>query len=146
MQQRNMVVGLLALLFSSWVWAASPVGEWTTIDDKTHKPRGVMKLTLRNGQLSGRLVNVYVQKGDINKCVKCKGRFKNVPILGMTNMWGLKQTRDPAVWDGGHILDPKSGKEYRCKLTVSKDGKSLDVRGYVGFSLFGRTQTWHRRA
>ena len=58
-------------------------------------------------------------------------------------MWGLKQTGNN-VWSGGQILDPKIGKIYSCKMTVAPDGKTLTVRGYLGFSLLGRNQTWIR--
>ena len=60
----------------------------------------------------------------------------------MTILWGL--TAAGSVWKGGEILDPDNGKTYRCKMTLSDDGKELNVRGYIGISLIGRTQTWHR--
>ncbi|MEO7071478.1 MAG: DUF2147 domain-containing protein, partial [Rhodanobacter sp.] len=69
--------------------------------------------------------------------------LKDKPIEGMTFMWGL--TRNGNVWDGGKIVDPKSGKEYKVKLTLTNGGNSLDVHGYVGFALLGRTQTWQRQ-
>ena len=60
----------------------------------------------------------------------------------MTILWGLKDEGE--AWKGGQILDPDNGKTYRCKMTVSDDGRELDVRGYIGISLIGRTQTWLR--
>jgi len=57
-------------------------------------------------------------------------------------MWGLKGAG--RQYDGGRILDPENGKIYRVKLSLSEDGQRLDVRGYVGFSLLGRTQRWVR--
>ncbi|WP_347260996.1 DUF2147 domain-containing protein, partial [Rudaea sp.] len=59
-----------------------------------------------------------------------------------TIIWGMKKDGD--VWDGGTILDPKNGKTYGCKLTPAADGKTLQVRGFKGFSLLGRTQVWER--
>ncbi|HTM28335.1 MAG TPA: DUF2147 domain-containing protein, partial [Rhodanobacter sp.] len=73
---------------------------------------------------------------------KCDGPRKDQPIEGLTIMWGVKQNGDK--WDGGRIVDPKSGKTYKVKLTVTNGGKSLDVHGYIGFSLLGRSQTWLR--
>ncbi len=60
----------------------------------------------------------------------------------MEILWNLH--RDGDEWDGGEILDPDEGKTYRCKMHVSDDGSKLDVRGFVGFSLLGRTQVWER--
>ena len=60
----------------------------------------------------------------------------------MKILWDLKD--EGGVWKGGHILDPNNGKTYRCKMTVSGDGQQMDVRGYIGISLLGRTQTWFR--
>ena len=61
----------------------------------------------------------------------------------MTVMQGLKQNPDDKnEWIDGSIFDPKSGKTYHCKLTVSADGEKMTVRGYMGISLFGRSQTW----
>uniref|UniRef100_UPI002FD923CC DUF2147 domain-containing protein n=1 Tax=Novosphingobium sp. TaxID=1874826 RepID=UPI002FD923CC len=58
-------------------------------------------------------------------------------------MWGVKKDGD--VWDGGQILDPKNGKTYKVKLKLVDDGKKLDVHGYIGFSLLGRSQVWERQ-
>lgn len=57
-------------------------------------------------------------------------------------MWGVK--KQGIIWDGGSILDPQNGKTYNVKLTLADDGKKLEVRGYMGVSLLGRTQTWQR--
>ena len=57
-------------------------------------------------------------------------------------MWGLKEKG--SEFGGGEILDPKNGTVYRCKMELKKDGAELKVRGFVGVSLFGRTQTWYR--
>lgn len=60
-------------------------------------------------------------------------------------MWGLKQSSD-REWKGGKIIDPKIGKIYGCRLTISPNGKKLFVRGYIGISVLGRTQVWLRRS
>ena len=61
----------------------------------------------------------------------------------MTILWDLKKDGDE--WNGGHIMDPKNGKTYKCKVKLADGGKKLDVRGFIGFSLLGRTQTWERQ-
>lgn len=137
---------LLFALFSffmvtSALAALSPVGTWTSIDDATHKPRAVIQITEKNGVLYGTILKIYPQPGDTGICSKCPGNFKNKPIKGLTIMWGLKATGDNS-WGGGQILDPKLGRVYGCKLSLSADGKTLSVRGYIGISILGRTQTW----
>jgi uncharacterized protein (DUF2147 family) len=66
------------------------------------------------------------------------------PVLGLVNLWGFVYT-EQNKWDKGHIYDPKNGKEYKCVITL-KDQNTLDVRGYIGFTLIGRTDTWKRQA
>ncbi len=124
--------------------AASPVGVWQTIDDKTGKERSIVRITEVNGELQGVVEQLFDQPGEDPKhlCKDCKGERKDKPIIGMTILWGLKQ--QGSEWSGGEILDPKNGKIYRCKMTPSEDGKQLNVRGFIGVSLIGRTQTWHR--
>ena len=121
--------------------AQSPAGTWTTIDDKTGQKRAVVRLSLSGGTLSGTIVKVYPQAGDTNICSKCPGAFKGKPIKGLQFVWGLKD-KGNGEWDDGQILDPKSGKVYRAKMTLK--GNKLYVRGYVGVSVLGRTQTWVR--
>lgn len=86
-------------------------------------------------------MKVYRQPGDTGVCAKCPGNFKNKPIQGLAFVWGLKD-KGNGEWDGGHLLDPKTGKIYRAKMTLN--GRKLYVRGYVGFSVLGRTQVWIR--
>ena len=65
------------------------------------------------------------------------------PLLGLVNLWGFSYDEKENNWDNGHIYDPKTGKEYKCTITP-KDKNTLDVRGYIGISLIGRTDTWTR--
>ena len=129
----------------AWAQSASPVGVWRTIDDKTKKERSVIRITESNGELQGVVEKIVDQPGDdpAHLCKECKGDRKDKPIIGMTILWGLK--KDGEAWTGGEILDPKNGRIYRAKVTPSADGKTLDVRGYIGMALIGRTQTWLRQ-
>jgi len=122
----------------------SPVGTWVSIDDKTNKARSIIRVTQRGGVLYGRILRVFKQPGDTGFCRKCSGRFKDKPVKGLQIMWGVRKT-GANTWSGGRILDPKNGKIYRVKLSLTNNGKTLKVRGYIGISLFGRTQNWHRR-
>lgn len=131
-----------AYLPSSLAMGHSPEGRWITIDDKTGEKRAVVKLALSGSTLNGRIVKVYPQKGDTGICSKCPGQFKDKPIKGIAFIWGLTKEKDHDVWSGGSILDPKTGKIYRAK--VSFNHSKLNVRGYIGISAIGRTQTWIR--
>jgi uncharacterized protein (DUF2147 family) len=124
--------------------ASTPVGLWKTIDDATGKERSYVRIVEVNGELQGKVEKLFDFPGDDPEhlCDKCKGDRKDQPVIGMTILWGLKD--EGKVWKGGEILDPDNGKTYRCKMTVSKNGQELDVRGYIGISLIGRTQTWLR--
>jgi len=64
------------------------------------------------------------------------------PLIGLINLWGFIFKGDQ-TWENGHIYDPKNGKEYKCVITM-KDKNTLDVRGYIGITLIGRTDSWTR--
>lgn len=134
---------IVAVLCIPGVFAASgsPVGKWTTIDDKTGAKRAIVSISESGGILSGVIVKVYPQPDDTGICEKCPGSFKGKKIQGLRFLWGLK-SKGNNDWGGGSILDPKSGKIYKAKVTL--EGNKLYVRGYVGVSLLGRTQTWVR--
>ena len=123
---------------------SSPDGMWKTLDDKTGEARSVIKVWTDKGELFGKIEKLFGNPGeDPNPlCTLCSDDKKDKPIIGMKIMWGLKKDGDE--WNGGHILDPDDGKVYKCKVQVVDGGKKLKVRGFIGFSLLGRTQTWVR--
>jgi len=123
---------------------ASPVGVWETYDNKTKKPSSHIRITEENGKLYGKVEKVFKEPGqDQNpKCTKCSGDKKDQPVIGMTILWDLK--KDGAGWSGGQIMDPDEGKTYKCKMEIADGGKTLKVRGFMGFSLIGRTESWQR--
>jgi uncharacterized protein (DUF2147 family) len=122
----------------------TPVGTWKTIDDDTHEAKAIVDITEQNGVVSGHIVKLFRKPGEDQnpKCKDCAGDRKDQPIIGMTILWNLR--RDGDEWKGGEILDPDGGKIYRCKLHVDETGTKLEVRGFIGFSLLGRTQVWER--
>lgn len=140
-----MVAAVLMLVSNVAAAAGSPVGVWRSIDDKTRQERSVIRITEENGELKGVVEKIFDQPGDdpAHLCKECKGERKDKPIVGMAILWGLKKEGD--AWTGGEILDPKNGKIYKCKITLSEDGKTLNVRGFIGISLIGRSQTWLRQ-
>jgi uncharacterized protein (DUF2147 family) len=122
----------------------SPVGLWKTVSDDTGEPKAFVRIWAEGGKLSGKVEKLIVKPGEDphRRCEQCPGEKQNKPIVGMTILWDL--TRDGESWAGGYILDPDNGKTYQCRLKVVDGGRHLEVRGFIGFSLLGRTQTWVR--
>ena len=148
----RLAIAASLLLAAGTAFAATdtPAGTWKTIDDSTHKPKSIVQITENNGEYQATIVQLLnrtpediAKDGEKPACKECDGERKNQPIEGMKIMWGV--TKDDDVWDGGKILDPKSGKVYKVKLKLTDGGQKLDVHGYIGFSLFGRSQTWERQ-
>ena len=125
---------------------STPVGLWRTIDDNTGKDRSLLRIVDAGGTLEGRVEKTLTRLPDDDPdglCRKCPGARKDQPIVGMTILSGLKKDGEN-LWAGGEILDPGNGKTYRCKVKLIDGGKKLEVRGFIGVSLLGRTQTWLR--
>jgi uncharacterized protein (DUF2147 family) len=137
-----LVVAIVVLIVTPiFAQDLSPIGRWNTISDKTGKATSIVEISLQNGELFGVVSELLGKRKNPNPlCKKCEGEKKDQPIKGLNILWGLKQDGDE--WNGGYILDPDNGTAYRCIITLSEDGQQLYVRGYIGFSLFGRTQTW----
>jgi uncharacterized protein (DUF2147 family) len=130
------------------VWAAafslqaqSVCGKWVTTNNKTGQNESVIEIFLSGGKLYGKIVKILVSGKENAVCEKCEGDDHNKPILGMQIIRGLKPDGDE--YNGGKILDPMSGKFYKCKISLDGADK-LKVRGYIGVSLAGRTETWKR--
>lgn len=124
--------------------AADPgiVGRWRTFDDKTGKAKGIVLIYEQNGQFFGKVESSIDPKQANKICDLCKDDRKNKPVTGMTILRRLQRNGDE--YGGGDILDPDNGTVYRCKARLAEGGKKLIVRGYVGISLLGRSQTWTR--
>ena len=117
-------------------------GIWITQDDETGKKKSEVLLYKNEGKLYGKILNLLLEEDKGKLCVNCKGENKNLPIQGMVIIKDLKIIHKS--WEDGTILDPKSGKTYSCYITF-EDENTLKVRGYIGFSLLGRTQKWIRK-
>jgi uncharacterized protein (DUF2147 family) len=122
----------------------TPLGTWRVIGDVSHEPEALVTVEEVDGQYVGRIAQVLPRPGiDVNGvCEACPGARKNQPLRGLVILEGLRRHGDE--FSGGTILDPDSGELYRCTMSVSPDNRRLFVRGYIGISLFGRTQTWLR--
>ena len=142
------IVGLSLLFFSTLTLAASPAGLWKSIDDKTGKPRSLIRIMEADGAYSA-VVEKGLRDGDTGDavCDKCTDDRKGQKIIGMTIAKNLKAKEGDnpnKEFVGGEILDPENGKIYKCKMKLDETGNKLEVRGFIGMSLFGRSQTWVR--
>ena len=137
-------IALIGLSTRASAQNMSPEGHWRTIDDNTHQTKSIVAIRIVNGEAEGAVEKVFVPpaKEEAPHCDGCPGEFAGKPIVGMRIMWGLKKSGDE--WTEGRVFDPDAKKTYRCKVRVVDAGRKLEVRGFIGFSLIGRTQTWVR--
>ncbi len=140
---------LTAALFCTIRFAAlaaepSPTGLWRTVDDRTGKPRGLVRLYEEEGQIFGKIDKSLDPKDAKEKCDLCSDERKNQPVVGMVFL--RRMTKSGDEYSGGDILDPDTGVVYRCKFRMLEQGRKLLVRGYIGAAVFGRSQTWTREA
>ncbi|MDG1653534.1 MAG: DUF2147 domain-containing protein [Flavobacteriaceae bacterium] len=117
-------------------------GTWVTQDDETGKQKSEVLIYKEDGKLYGKITKLLLPEDQGKKCVNCKGANKDQPIEGMIIIKDLELEDD--TWEEGTILDPKSGKVYDCYVDF-EDTNTLKVRGFLGFSLLGRTQIWKRK-
>jgi uncharacterized protein (DUF2147 family) len=141
---RAALAGVLAAsAVAAFAQSDSPVGTWQTIDDHTHQPKAIVEITQDDsGTLTGKVIK-GINEEPGRRCTACTDARKDQPIIGMTIVSDMKKDGDE--WDGGQILDPGNGKVYRCKMHTEDGGQKLIVRGYIGISLLGRSQTWIRQ-
>ena len=130
---------LLSFVLFTTVQTDPVVGQWISVDDATGKEKSEITLYLEDDKLYGRIDALLLPEDQGKLCVECKGNEKNQPIVGLVIVQGLEKEDD--TWTNGTILDPANGKRYSCNISINPDG-TLDVRGYLGFSLLGRTQVW----
>ncbi len=140
----SLVFAVLSFLTMSFLSAGNPddvVGTWLTGSGK-----GKVQIYKEGSQYFGKIV--WLKEPNDPKSGQPKvdksnpeARKKSHPLLGLVNLSNFRYAGDN-VWEDGKVYDPENGKEYSCKMTLR--GDKLDVRGYIGFSLLGRTDTWQR--
>ena len=143
----SLVACLLAgAAFSAAAQATSPAGLWRTIDDSTKKDKSLVRIVESNGVYTGKVEKIVDPDSPKDAvCKDCSDERKDKPVVGMTILRNVKQNADDkTVYEGGDILDPNNGKVYSAKLKLLENGSKLDVRGYIGVPMLGRSQTWIR--
>ena len=140
MKHKKLVI-VLFLLVTNFCFSQSVIGKWKTVDDETGKEKSIVEIYEKDGKIYGRIIEILEPENRYKKCTLCQGTDKDKPIMGLIFIKGLTKNGDE--FSGGKILDPKNGKSYKCYITLEGDDK-LKVRGYIGISLFGRTQYWKR--
>jgi uncharacterized protein (DUF2147 family) len=119
-------------------------GDWQIRNSETKEPTSIIHIWGSNGQYFGKIKKVYPGQADlITACSACRDWRHNRPILGLLIIEGLVE-KAKKQYEQGTILDPRSGKMYRCAAKVSLDGQQLEMRGYMGFSFIGARDIWYR--
>ena len=144
MRATTAVLALAAALCAAPALAqVSPVGTWRSVDDKTGESKAQIRIDDKGGALDGRIEKVLRKDAKPDAaCDECTDDRKGKPMVGLNIIRGGAKAEGKDVWEGGKILDPENGKEYRASFTPIDGGKKLEVRGYLG--PFWRTQTWLR--
>ncbi len=149
--RKNVSYALMGMIFGLGCSAASATpleGFWQSVDDKTGAKISIVEIRKGlDGQYSGKIVHRYPdsQGKILLKCDKCRAPRTNQPIVGLQITWGFKELANkPNVYIKGKLLDARNGKIYNGRATVSEDGKTLKMHGYIGVAALGRTQTWLR--
>lgn len=138
---KQFITLLICVLATSSMYSQSVIGKWKTIDDETGDAKSIVEVYSKSGKIYAKVVEILDLEHKNSVCKKCSGEDKNKSILGLTIIKGL--SKDGSEYNSGEILDPKNGKLYKCALSLESKDK-LKIRGYIGFSLLGRTQYWHR--
>lgn len=136
-----MLTLILAVAVSLTGFSQDVFGKWKTIDDETGEAKSIVEVYQQNGKVYGKVIEILNPAKKNSTCDNCEGENKGKPIQGLVILRDLK--KDGNEYSGGTILDPTKGKVYKALIALEEPNK-LKVRGYIGFSLIGRSQYWER--
>ena len=136
------IIGTIILLgmYLGIVQAQTITGIWKSIDDTDNVEKSHIEIFEHNGAFHGKVIEL-LEGADLKICESCTGDKKNAPITGMVILEDMKAHKD--YWKDGRILDPATGKTYKCYIELQGEDK-LKLRGYIGLPALGRTQYWYR--
>lgn len=138
---KKIFLPFLLFIFTISINAQTIFGKWHSKNDDTGKVDSVIEVYEKNGKAFAKIIEVKDPARQNAVCDLCEGENKGKKILGLDILTGLQE--DGNEWSGGTILDPRNGKVYKCYIELEKPNK-LKLRGYIGFSLFGKTAYWER--
>jgi uncharacterized protein (DUF2147 family) len=149
---RHKLAGGVAVAFlgmmTAWSAAAqqmtpklqNAIGHWQVMNSDG-SPGGKVDTYLVNGRLFGKITELRPGRTPNTVCDKCSGEYKNQLVLGMVVVRDFHPDGDD--WVDGTVVDPDNGKEYKGKIWA-EGNDNLKMRGYIGISLLGRTESWVR--
>ncbi len=121
--------------------AQDVIGKWKSIDDETGKPKSIIEIYKDGDKYYGKIVQLLTEENQDGVCRTCETKYKDKNIIGLVILKDLEKDGD--TYEDGEIMDPKNAKTYSAYIKLVEPDK-LKVRGYLGFSLLGRTQYWYR--
>lgn len=151
MYKLQYLVVLTSIFLTSSLYAGDEIiGKWKTLDDKSGVVRAIVQIYKNADQTYvGKIEKIYPNLGQSepphDTCYKCKGTLKDVPVLGMQILYDfVENPQKEGEYIKGKVIDPVSGQIYKSKIKLTKNNRRLNVRGYIGISQLGRSQTWIR--
>lgn len=139
--KKSILLLVLSIYAAPTMIAQDVLGKWYSTDSETGKNESIIEVYKADDKVYGKIIQLLDEEDEGKRCTECTGKDKDKPIEGLVIIRGL--SKDGDEWSDGKILDPKNGKFYKCYISLEEIDK-LKLRGYIGFSLLGRTEYWHR--